>query len=540
MQGNRFKTKIIGGKLVHVPDFDYVREYDQNVVQSRNEGIKQLPQGYGNTSEYTAKPQELNYLGDQSRKEGYMQGRNQGGKRAMVGTNGERSPFAGLLTGGKISQFGSNEDRRKMINFPKIGNNIRSTGGQYESMIDRGEVRDVALDQRVSNRMEAERNRRKIQAQIQGSSLVLDPVPPDREEHSAGSSDDEKYNAALSKQVTDCLQNTNKQKLAFALRAMQRLDHTGEGYISVKQFRDVLLMYQIFIIGGTLEKLIEKYKTHGGKINYARMWNFVTDSYDSRNKTPQSSRTETKEISEEKTVRDTIDNVERALRTYAQRHGEIFDLKEMIKSFDHCDRSQSNLMHINEMRIICCHYLPIGKQDIEMLLRDCNHKGDGWIDYGNFVRILHHAQPTYLPPIQRVRRNTYTLEDNELQSLQNKTIKNETTGNNRTIKKSNEPDNSQRFNDRYEKEKFHFDQDWAKEKKHFDRKTTEDSYMNTGGNRRDVKEVSPRRKWYESEESWRKRKRKDRRLKTKQNVITRKRWENSAPVSSLQESRGKT
>ena len=97
----------------------------------------------------------------------------------------------------------------------------------------------------------------------------------DRDENDC-SSDDEKYDAALSKQVADCLQNTNKQKLAFALRAMQRLDHTDEGYISVKQFRDVLLMYQIFIIGGTLEKLIEKYKTNGGKINYARMWNFVT------------------------------------------------------------------------------------------------------------------------------------------------------------------------------------------------------------------------------------------------------------------------
>ena len=112
-------------------------------------------------------------------------------------------------------------------------------------------------------------------ARLSAPTVKLLAFVSDRDENN-GSSDDEKYNAALSKQVADCLQNTNKQKLAFALRAMQRLDHTDEGYISVKQFRDVLLMYQIFIIGGTLEKLIEKYKTNGGKINYARMWNFVT------------------------------------------------------------------------------------------------------------------------------------------------------------------------------------------------------------------------------------------------------------------------
>ena len=85
--------------------------------------------------------------------------------------------------------------------------------------------------------------------------------------------------AALSKQVADCLQNTNKQKLAYALKALKRLDIAGTGYITVREFRDVLLMYQVFIIGGALEKLIEKYKSNGGKINYTRLWNFVSSEY---------------------------------------------------------------------------------------------------------------------------------------------------------------------------------------------------------------------------------------------------------------------
>ena len=61
---------------------------------------------------------------------------------------------------------------------------------------------------------------------------------------------------------------------------MKRLDTAGNGYITVREFRDVLLMYQIFIIGGALEKLIEKYKSNGGKINYTRLWNFVSSEYE--------------------------------------------------------------------------------------------------------------------------------------------------------------------------------------------------------------------------------------------------------------------
>ena len=88
MQGNKFKAKIIGGKLVHVPDFDYMKEYDQNVVQSKNEGIKHFPQVYKgnrNTSKYSNKPRELDYDGNQSRQKGYVQEMNQGGQeRGMV------------------------------------------------------------------------------------------------------------------------------------------------------------------------------------------------------------------------------------------------------------------------------------------------------------------------------------------------------------------------------------------------------------------------------------------------------------------------
>ena len=96
------------------------------------------------------------------------------------GRDGDRSFFRGQSTNNRMpnTQLQSNDDRRDMTTFPKIASNGRSTAGQYQSVIDRDSEQDVALDQRVSNHLEAGRNRRKIQAQMQGSSLALDPVPP--------------------------------------------------------------------------------------------------------------------------------------------------------------------------------------------------------------------------------------------------------------------------------------------------------------------------------------------------------------------------
>lgn len=48
---------------------------------------------------------------------------------------------------------------------------------------------------------------------------------------------------------------------------------------------------------------------------------------------------------------------------------------------------------------------------------------------------------------------------------------------------------------------------------------------------------SPRRRWYESEESWKKRKRRETKHEGKRKpAAVRKRWEHSAPVTSLRDS----
>ena len=39
MAGSRYRTKIVGGKLVQVPDFDYVREYNQGLKASSQQSF---------------------------------------------------------------------------------------------------------------------------------------------------------------------------------------------------------------------------------------------------------------------------------------------------------------------------------------------------------------------------------------------------------------------------------------------------------------------------------------------------------------------
>ena len=75
--------------------------------------------------------------------------------------------------------------------------------------------------------------------------------------------------------VKDCLCGTNRQKLLYAQRAMERIDPNDMGIIYSREFKDILLMYQIYILGGTLEKLIDHFKMHGGKVRYKHLWSFV-------------------------------------------------------------------------------------------------------------------------------------------------------------------------------------------------------------------------------------------------------------------------
>ena len=68
---------------------------------------------------------------------------------------------------------------------------------------------------------------------------------------------------------------------------------------------------------------------------------------------PQKSRLLiSEETDEERTLRETKMNIQKSLRLYSQKNQETFDFTEIKKSFQHCDRMGTNLMHENEVRLM--------------------------------------------------------------------------------------------------------------------------------------------------------------------------------------------
>ena len=58
------------------------------------------------------------------------------------------------------------------------------------------------------------------------------------------------------------------------------------------------------------------------------------------------------ETEEERTLREAKANVQKSLRAYAQEHLRSYDFTNIITSFQHCDRTKTNLMHENEVCLI--------------------------------------------------------------------------------------------------------------------------------------------------------------------------------------------
>ncbi|XP_065063836.1 uncharacterized protein LOC135690260 [Rhopilema esculentum] len=473
MAGSQYRTKIVGGKLVQVPDFDYVKEYNQGFNPFSQQSFSKYQKSRHNYHKYGS-------------------------------SDGPRFD-RGLL----------DTEKQLYMRNGALPNKLTTSS--------------LDLDQRRSNQLQAERNKRRAQEQLQSSSLVLDPIENDKDENS---SENERDNNALAEQVADCLKSTNKQKLAYALRAMTRLDSNGSGYITVREFRDVLLMYQIFIIGGTLEKLVEKYRNNNGKINYKHLWDFVTDSYNATSMNPSTKDSTENETEEAKLFNAAVKRVQKYFRNYSQKHSQAFDFEEITNSLENCDRSRSHLMRIKEIRIICRYYLKIDSETLDVLLEHCDPQNNGWINYYKFINLLKEAQPTYLPPIKHKRRGTFNLDEEVMPSLgaskSDKSI--EPLGRDkRGIGDRNNSDGNRAVKGKGIEVKGQKSKAMQGQRSEVKRHLPDETQF-------DVQRETPRRKWYESEESWMKRKKRHLKPVAKRKMVERKKWEHSAPVRSIKDS----
>ena len=142
---SQFKVKIIGGRLVHVPDFDYVKEYE-NGHPKQTARRQNLPESNVNLSQINKKA--YSYPGNYVEANG-PQNYDDGMPKHMSYKSGS---FQYDPNGVDASPLGVNRRR---------GNYVPPSS---------------SLDQRLVNRLEAERNKRRAQQELYGSTLEADPV----------------------------------------------------------------------------------------------------------------------------------------------------------------------------------------------------------------------------------------------------------------------------------------------------------------------------------------------------------------------------
>ena len=147
---SKFKVKIIGGKLVHVPDYDYVKEYG-------NYHMKQLAR-QSNFPENNGRLSQMNQKQISRYPVAYIdphvpQSRDDYAMRSQLSYSGRDILFDPVAL-----------DENKLSFCVRNGR-----GNTLEA--------NHTLDQRVANHFEAERNKRKVQQQLYNSSLEFGPIP---------------------------------------------------------------------------------------------------------------------------------------------------------------------------------------------------------------------------------------------------------------------------------------------------------------------------------------------------------------------------
>ena len=146
---SHFKVKIIGGKLVQVPDFDYAKEYgdthfrQKSGRQRRLECYDILPQpNQAMTAKYSPK------------------------KLEPIASNN--------INGGKVYPSISYKGRRFSNDYgPVIGKPMPHIASSTRGNIVQS---TLAMEQRLNNQFEAERNKHRAQQQLYSSSLEPGPA----------------------------------------------------------------------------------------------------------------------------------------------------------------------------------------------------------------------------------------------------------------------------------------------------------------------------------------------------------------------------
>lgn len=146
---SQFKVKIIGGRLIHVPDFNYVKEYENGYPKQ--------------TARHQNPPESYDYLSQINKAKTYRYPANYLEPNGPQDYNDEMHNHMSYKS--RSFQYDPNRADANLAPLSaswKRGNQVQPAPG---------------LDQRLVNRLEAERNKRRAEQELYGSTLEADAVP---------------------------------------------------------------------------------------------------------------------------------------------------------------------------------------------------------------------------------------------------------------------------------------------------------------------------------------------------------------------------
>ena len=172
---SNFKVKIIGGKLVHVPEFDYLQEYDRRLCEQQRAPAKHPAERYGSPLE--AKRTMMTRSQPQISSFGHLpEGYEIFSQPAKVSNRTANQSISRdfLRWDDGICKDTSSCKTRTFPNEERDDGKNSGDGKLYRSGLANS---NPVLDLRVSNHRQAEKNKQRAKEQLYSSSLALDPVP---------------------------------------------------------------------------------------------------------------------------------------------------------------------------------------------------------------------------------------------------------------------------------------------------------------------------------------------------------------------------
>ncbi|XP_073239257.1 echinoderm microtubule-associated protein-like 2 [Porites lutea] len=204
----------------------------------------------------------------------------------------------------------------------------------------------------------------------------------------------------LAQRIREALINVSEHKLKAVKHKFYLLDTDHSGRITTEELRQVLLSYQIFILGPTLKELVKKFEVESGGVLHEPLTKYLLDCHPSANAWQDKGKLSAVGLSNPvhtntgQQTNNKTNDAQLLLEVENQliQDGGNWDYNELKTSCQNCDRGRTGFIGNKEMKMLCKHHkLPLSRSLLERLLARFDIDGDGWVSWRELTRFLERA-----------------------------------------------------------------------------------------------------------------------------------------------------